>query len=77
MNHFIYNIPLIGKEQEFDFTNSFIDKLFSSNDFNSFFGVDFDQENISIVIKKPVEKRMLFNSKLELIKKYNQVFPKK
>ena len=77
LNHFIYNIPLIGKEQEFDFTNSFIDKLFSSNDFNSFFGVDFDQENISIVIKKPVEKRMLFNSKLELIKKYNQVFPKK
>ena len=77
LNHFIYNIPLIGKEHEFDFMNSFIDKLFSPNDFNSFFGADFGQQNISIVIKKPTDKKMLFNTKSELLKKYNEVFPKK
>jgi len=74
--HFIYNLPLIDNKVEYEFAKSFIDKITNDN-IKSLFLNSFKQENTIIVIKKPKDKKMLFNTKSELLKKYNEVFPKK
>jgi zinc protease len=71
LNHFVYNLPLIGKKQEYEFANSIVDKFVTSN-FTSFLESAFEQNNITIVLKRPVNSIYTYNNKKELLIRYNE-----
>lgn len=71
LNHFVYNLPLIGRKQEYEFANSVIDKFTTSN-FTSFLESAFEQNNITIVLRRPINSEFTFNNKKELLIRYNE-----
>ncbi|MFN8284372.1 MAG: insulinase family protein [Chitinophagales bacterium] len=74
LKHFIYNIPIVTDDQER--VRNFIEKL-DVKSIGDYMASAFKKENIAIVVRKPAGATMLFNTKTALLKKYEEIFPKK